>query len=408
MVEELVLDYHPHKAQQEFHDIDSRFKAFIAGIGSGKTIAGALEGIKYMCENPGSHGMIVSPDFPMMSKSTKPTFMDNLPDVLISEINKGEKYVKLKNGSVAYWASANDPESLRGVNLSWFWIDEASLVSINAWRIMIGRIRDKRFPSRGWITTTPKGFNWIYKKFVLDKKEGYEMVHCSSRDNPHLSDDFIESLEEDYPGSFARQEIEGDFVHMEGVVYPGFSRNTHVVKEYPEFKRVIAGVDWGFSNAMVCLVIGVDGDDRMWVIDEFYQSKTTMATFVEVCKGFKEKYGVEQFYCDPSEPEHIQQFNNSGLVGVKANNDIMPGIQKVSSRLVVAGDEKPRLFVHERCVNVLMEFENYAYHPDQEGKEVKEKPLKVFDHAMDALRYATMSMESGFAIGFLRSPEGVL
>jgi len=225
MTEELVLNYCPHGMQKLFHGCKVRYKAFVGGIGSGKTLAGSMEAIQYMCENPNSAGMIVAPNFPMLTKSTKPTLMDRLPSVLIKEVNKGEKYIELKNGARAYWASADDPESLRGINLSWFWIDEASLVSAMAWKIMLGRIRDDRFPCRAWVTTTPKGFNWVYREFVQKKRGSYELIHCSSKANPYLTSEFIDSLIESYSGSFAKQEIEGDFVAMEGLVFFNFSRH---------------------------------------------------------------------------------------------------------------------------------------------------------------------------------------
>ena len=37
---------------------------------------------------------------------------------------------------------------------------------------------------------------------------------------------------------------------------------------------------------------------------------------------------------------------------------------------------------------------NYGYAESQEGKPVKDEPLKVYDHAMDGLRYALMSLQA--------------
>ena len=48
-----------------------------------------------------------------------------------------------------------------------------------------------------------------------------------------------------------------------------------------------------------------------------------------------------------------------------------------------------------------MEFENYRYPEGEEDKPTQEKPIKIMDHAMDALRYALMTMKHRFTYGFL-------
>ena len=403
MPEELILDYTPHKAQKQFHECNTRFKAFVGGIGSGKTLGGAIEAIRYMIENPGSGGIIVAPNYPMMITSTLPTFFEKLPSMLIQDIHKGERKITLKNGSWCFYRSAEDPDTLRGPNLSWFWPDEASLMPGKAFEILLGRIRDERFPCRGWVTTTPKGFNWVYEKFVKKKSNKYELIHCSSRNNPYLSKDFIESLQEDYSGAFARQEIEGDFVAMEGAVYSMFSRLKHVLNpkdcKKKVFKSVIYGVDWGFTNPSVILAIGLDSDNRAYILEEFYQRRVMIEDLVKAAKGMKEKYGDGVFYADPSEPQFIMAFNNAGLSCVGAKNDIMAGINKVGSMLEEKGDGKPALFVDASCVNTIMEFENYCYPDVKEGRPDLDKPLKIHDHAMDCCKYALLSLNaSSFAV----------
>lgn len=86
----------------------------------------------------------------------------------------------------------------------------------STWDIMIGRLRER--PGRAWLTTTPKGFNWIYDLFVVRQLTDYELVRSTSRQNPFLPADFVETLEGTYAGQFRRQEIEGEFVQPEGAI----------------------------------------------------------------------------------------------------------------------------------------------------------------------------------------------
>jgi len=211
-MQEVVLDYLPHPSQAEFHACKARFKGFIGGIGSGKSLGGNMEAIQYMLENPGSAGVIVAPTFPMLRDATMISFFEKMPRMayLDSGYSRGDNRLTLKNGSYVFFKSGDDPERLRGPNLSWFFVDEAALVSPKVFDILVGRIRDARFPCRGWITTTPKGFNWVYREFVEKKVGGvhkdYELIQCSSRANPYLTRDFISSLEDQYSGVFLDQD----------------------------------------------------------------------------------------------------------------------------------------------------------------------------------------------------------
>lgn len=89
-------------------------------------------------------------------------------------------------------------------------------MSRSTWDIMIGRLRER--PGKAWLTTTPKGFDWIYELFVTRELDGYELIRSSSKQNPYLPDDFIKTLEGTYAGQFRQQEIEGEFVQPEGAL----------------------------------------------------------------------------------------------------------------------------------------------------------------------------------------------
>ena len=78
----------------------------------------------------------------------------------------------------------------------------------------------------------------------------YKMFRVRTRDNPHLDIEYIRALEEDYVGDFARQELDGEFISFEGLIYSMFDRAMHAVNAalFPEPKRlvkVVGGQDWG-------------------------------------------------------------------------------------------------------------------------------------------------------------------
>lgn len=205
-----------------------------------------------------------------------------------------------------------------------------------------------------------------------------------SRSNIYLSEDYFRSLEEQYKGQFAAQELHGQFVRFEGLVYPGF-RPDKIVRDIPEhYDNVIFCVDWGFRNPSVILAICVK-DEVVYVLDEFYQTRVTDDELIGIAEQMQQKWGVGAFFCDPSEPASIEKFKRAGIDARKANNDVNSGIRTVTAKI-----ETNRLFVHERCQNLINEMNMYCY-----ADNGKDTPLKIHDHAMDALRYAIMGIGTG-------------
>lgn len=392
----IKIRYKPLPKQRLFHESKCRFRGYVGGIGSGKTKAGSAEMIRLGLKYPGTTYIITAPTYPMLRDATQITFFELLPRELMKDWNKSEGILTLINGTKYLFRTGDNPDRLRGPNLDGFWMDEASEQSHMVWKILIGRIR-RGVVDIGVATGTPKGFNWFYSEFVEKRRDEYFLVTSSSRENPYLGDEFIKSLEDAYSGTFAQQEIEGLFVGFEGLVYPEFNRMVHVIEgdiKMLPIKELIGGIDFGFTNPAVALLVGIDGDDNLYVIKEIYQKRLLTEDFSMVIKGWEKQldlYSLPTFYADPSEPAVITHMNKLGLKVVAARNEVMKGIIEVSNKLKIKGDGKPSLFVHETCQNMINEFMMYRYPDEVEDKEVKDKPLKVNDHAMDALRYAVFT-----------------
>jgi hypothetical protein len=202
-----LLRHDLYEKQSLFYQSTSRWSCFVAGVGSGKTQVGS---IKSLAMPPGSRGTIVGPTYGQLRDSTLQTFLE-LAEPFVDSFNRSTMDMRLKNGSRIHWRSAERPENLRGPNLGWFWLDEAAIMPEYAWDLMIARLRRK--PGMAWITTTPKGFDWIWRLFVEKNASNpdYFLVRAATWENPWLPEGFVESLRQKYSGGFARQEIEGEF-----------------------------------------------------------------------------------------------------------------------------------------------------------------------------------------------------
>jgi PBSX family phage terminase large subunit len=393
---QINIYYKPHPKQEEFHNSNAKNRAFITGLGGGKTHAGAIESLQTTLAYPDSMGLIAAPTYPLLRDSTIKKVFEILPNPLILDWNKTEHYLRLKNNSEIIFRTCNDTNAidrLRNIELGWAWIDEAALVSHYAFKVIKGRLRQKNAPRILWLTTTPKGYNWIWEKWINKPTKDYEAILGTTLDNPYLPEDYKNDLLSEYSGIFAQQEIYGQFVGFEGQVYPEFNRQTHVIDKLPEFKEIIYGHDWGYTNPAVILVIGVDNDGRYYIVDEMYEKNLDIDQILTLSQSMETKHGKGRHFADPSEPQYIKKLNDNGIFTEEVKMEIMPGISTITGLLRNAGDNKPRVFVHSRCVNSIMEFENYRYPEKKEERPVQENPLKIMDHSMDAFRYAVMGYQ---------------
>lgn len=214
--------------QRAFWQSAARFRAFIGGVGSGKTRAGCVEVLRMPAR---SVGMVVAPTYPMLRDATLRTFLELAQrGNVLSAFHRSEMTATLCDGKRILFRSADDPDRLRGPNLGWFYLDEAALMTEEAWLIMIGRLRE--IPGRAWVTSTPRGKNWLWETFSRSVDD-YAIVRSSSRDNPFLPASFVESLERSYVSDWRRQEIEGEFIDPAGALFQRqwFSR---IVERAPE------------------------------------------------------------------------------------------------------------------------------------------------------------------------------
>jgi len=385
-------------AQWDFVHCASRFSFYVGGLGAGKTTAGAMRAILRAVEHPGSLGVIGAPTYPMLRDASARTFFALLPEPLIASYNKTEGHLLLRNGSEILFRSLDAPDRLRGLNLAWFWLDEAPLCGYYAWQVLKGRLRQRGYATSGWATGTPKGRDGFARDFELAPRPAHALFRASTWTNAHnLPPGYIAEL--GYSGAFARQEIEGLFVAFEGLVYTLDASVGGHLAEPPErarWQRVIGGVDWGYTNPSAALVFALDGDGGAWQVDEFYQRRAGLEeTLLPALLGLTRRYGVETWYCGPDEPEHIDALaaalTREGLAAraQRADNSVRAGIQTVTSLLARRPDGSYGLRIAPRCIYTIAEYGSYQYATRaSEGRDPSEQPLKQNDHALDATRYA--------------------
>lgn len=205
-----------HLTQQKFRQSDAIYRAFVGGRGAGKSWIGAYDLISKSRKD--CTYLVGSPTGVMMGDTTYPTFKTLAEELDLWWKVKLSPYpnATLANGAEIRFRTAEDPDKMRGPNLSGAWLDEASLMAEEAYTIVIGALREHG--KQGWLTATmtPKGqYHWTYEIFAKNKPN-VELFRAHTRENPFNPPGFSDTLEGQYTSTLARQELGGEFLDIEG------------------------------------------------------------------------------------------------------------------------------------------------------------------------------------------------
>lgn len=205
-----------HRQQARFLRSKALYRAFAGGRGAGKSWVGAYDLLGRALSR--RTYMVASPTAVIMGDTTYPTFKALAQEMGLWKSVKLTPYPNavLSTGATIRFRTAEDPERLRGPNLSGCWLDEASLMTQDAYTICIAALREAG--EQGWMTATftPKGrSHWSYTTFATGRPDT-ELFHARTGQNPFLPPQFEETLRRQYPEVLARQELAGEFCDLEG------------------------------------------------------------------------------------------------------------------------------------------------------------------------------------------------
>ncbi|MDR0531785.1 MAG: PBSX family phage terminase large subunit [Oscillospiraceae bacterium] len=274
---------------------------------------------------------------------------------------------------------------IQGMTLGGVLLDEVALMPRSFVEQAIARC--SLAGSKLWFNCNPEHpAHWFHEEWI--KKAGEKRalyLHFTMRDNPSLSPAILERYRNLYSGAFYQRFVEGKWTAAEGLVYPMFSAQGHVVRELPgSFSRFIISCDYGTVNPASFGLWGLDGGCWYRLREYYWDSRLRGAqrTDEEHYRALEELAGglpVERVICDPSAASFIECVRRHGaFFCVPARNDVLDGIRKVADAL-----REDRLKFHESCKDCIREFGQYLW----ESGGGRDAPRKEHDHAMDDVRY---------------------
>ena len=329
---------------------------------------------------------------------------------------EGDKEVHCDNGSmlrVAGFDDADRVDKIMGDEYLHVFVNEATQITWDTLEKVKSRLSQQAKGARFRkliLDCNPKGpRHWLYQAGVrkivpgrsdrnepLPDAEQWGRLHWTPYDNPFLPPDTLKTLES-LTGVQRRRLLRGEWCENEGAVYDEFDEDLHIIRGpmppgLPAWRKLRA-IDFGFTNPFCRLCGALDGDGRLYIYRERYMTQVIVQ---EHAKAIKAADAVDRFIVTVADhdAEDRATLHAGGIMTLAARKDIRPGIAAVKARLRKAGDGRPRLFVHESCMNTITEFAEYSWPAGVDGKSNKEVPVDDNNHAMDALRYMVMHVDN--------------
>ena len=271
-----------NRPQARFLQLPHKYRAFVAGFGSGKTWVGCAAQAKHSWEHPRIHAGYFAPTYGHIRDIFYPTIEEVAEDWgLTCKINEGNKEVHLFSGrryrNTILCRSLDKPGDIVGFKIGRALIDELDLLKKDkaalAWRKILARMR---YNVDGLlngvdVTTTPEGFKFVYEQFVKQLRDKpaladlYGLVQASTFENgKNLPEDYIPSLRASYPPQLILAYLRGQFCNlMSGSVYANFDRAlNHTDEEIKPGEQLHIGMDFNVQNMTATINVVRDGLPR--------------------------------------------------------------------------------------------------------------------------------------------------
>jgi len=304
--------------QSQFLMLPHKYKAYVAGFGSGKTFVGCAGMLMHFWQWPGISQGYFAPTYPQIRDIFYPTIEEVAALMgLRVKVKTGNHEVDVYEGRLyrgtVICRSMEKPETIVGFKIGHALIDELDVMPMlkaqTAWRKIIARMR---YNVPGLlngidVTTTPEGFKFVYQQFVKAIRDKpalaslYGLIQASTFDNElNLPADYIPSLLASYPPALIDAYLRGKFTNLtSGSVYPDFdrvlNRSTQVILPGEPLQ---VGLDFNVQNMTACINVVREG--LPLTLAERVKVRDTPAMARILKEDFKDKGHQVKIYPDAS------------------------------------------------------------------------------------------------------------
>ncbi len=300
------------------------------------------------------------------------------------------------NGTVFKCTGLDIAEKIKGFSeISDVLLEEATEFTPEDVDLIDGTVRSIKYklPLQIYFLFNPVSkANFVYSRFGFDTgiaPPNTFVLKTTYLDNPYLSQDYIQRMEDMRSTNPTRWKIEalGDFVSLDRLVFQNYK-----VEEFnhADIKgQLLVGLDFGFINDISALTASImdEANGRIYIFKEWGATGKTNDELAKIITALG--FSKSTIIADAAEMKSIEELKRLGITRikpcVKGPDSIIHGIQKLQNYEIV---------VHPDCQGVITEFENYSWQKDKKTGEYINKPIDDFNHYCDSLRYSLQCVDN--------------
>jgi phage terminase large subunit-like protein len=330
-------------------------------------------------------------------------------------------HIVFGNGSEITFKSADSGRrKFQGAPLHGVWLDEEHPAEIAE------EARTRLIRHQGYLTCTLTPImrlRWIQDLERHPSSAVFRASMLEAAEAGLLDLKAVRDFEESLPERQRRVRIHGDFVSLEGMVYPGLGRDKHIARPRGETELVIgekaiapwplpttwdrwASIDWGMVNPTAVVIACEDPFQHRLIVEKvYYSSGIRAAEWARLLETRLPKLRVPLI--SDHDAQARAECEAQGLPTSTAMKDVDAGLEAVERSLgkpcedglpslvfVEDATQNDRFLGRADCSKLLWELEGYHYPQVRDGRpDPIDRPVKKDDHACDALRYLVISWE---------------
>src|SRR6266404_683524 len=363
-------------ATQKIAKFQKRIRAVQGGTSASKTISILLLLINAaQSDKTPTLTSIVSESFPHLKRGVMRDFIQIMEQhhyFKADRWNKTDFIYTFETGSKIEFFSADQPSKVRGPRRDRLFINEANNVPYEAFDQL--EVRTKDYIYLDWNPTTEF---WYYDQVA--KRDDVDHRVITYRDNEALDESIVRAIEQRKSNKAWWQVYgEGQLGEIENRIYTGWP----IIDTVPVEARLERyGLDFGYTNDPTAIVAIYYLDGR-YIWDEIaYQNGLSNKMIADILL----QQPRARVIADSAEPKSIAELKSYKLKVLPANKgagSVLQGIQNVQAQWIS---------VTKRSVNIIKEYRSYVWITDKDGRVINE-PVDIYNHAMDAGRYAMESL----------------
>lgn len=330
--------------------------------------------IVYCLTTPNKTVSIVRKTFPTLRATVMRDFFDVMKELDVYQRdlhNKTENIYHFPNGSMIEFFSTDDEQKLRGRKRDVCWANEANELLHDDFLQLNMRTTDKFI-----VDYNPSDADsWIYE---LDPEDSV-LIKSTYKDNPFLPKSIVKQIEDLKYKDEALYQIYalGERAMSRKNIYS----NWNFIDSKPErFVNYIYGLDFGYNHPTALVKCYYDQDD-IFIETLIYESYLTTTELIQRMQDLQVDT-INEIMCDFARPEIIQELRDNVFNTHNANKAVKNGINNI---------KQFNIFALETDENLKKEYRNYMW--KKSGDRILDEPVKNYDDAMDAIRYAVYQIK---------------